>query len=108
MSTPEQLIPDSEIRGRESFRQPEISGGLQAPVEQEAKPEVVAAQPAPVLEERKDIPETKAPLAEAAPNSAVTDFLDGKITEGQLEDLKGSGRLSAADLVNGLLRSRGK
>lgn len=105
MSTPEQLIPESELKVRGAFETlkgsviPKVPKIEQAPVEPpvavsglDVAPEVVEQDPeASVMEEQPK------------PNTIVADFLDGHKTAEQIQAEKESGRLSAADIVNGLL-----
>ncbi len=105
MSTPEQLIPDSELKARGAFETVESSQVPEVPKTEQASAE------APVVVPGLDIaPEVspEAPVApvkqeQSKPNTIVSDFLDGHKTAAQIQEEKESGKLSAADIVNGLL-----
>ncbi|MEK7075937.1 MAG: hypothetical protein AAB948_04055 [Patescibacteria group bacterium] len=110
MSTPEQLIPESERRAESAFETVERQGTSQIPgPEQATTPEtpVVTTGDIPVTDAVEQTPEQiQATQESVGVNTAVPDFLDGKITAGQLLEKKRTGELSAADLVNGLINRK--
>lgn len=105
MSTPEQLIPESELKARGAFETVESPQVPEAP-----KTEQAAAE-APVAVSGLDVAPEVSPEAPVAPvtqeqpkpNTIVADFLDGRKTAAQIQEEKESGNLSATDIVNGLL-----
>ncbi|MHB8871196.1 MAG: hypothetical protein ACYC5G_01920 [Candidatus Doudnabacteria bacterium] len=107
MSTPEQLIPESERRTGSAFETVERQGTSVIPgPEQVATPEIppVTTGEVPVVSVVEQTPEQiQANQESVRVNTAVPDFLAGKLTAGQLLEKKNTGELSAADLVNGLI-----
>ena len=110
MSTPEQLIPESERKAGSAFETVERQGTSVIPgPEQVATPETPAVTTGniPVASVVEQTPEQIQATQESIKvNTAVPDFLAGKITAGQLLEKKSTGELSAADLVNGLINRR--
>ncbi|MEK7651789.1 MAG: hypothetical protein AAB351_01085 [Patescibacteria group bacterium] len=110
MSTPEQLIPEPERRAESAFETVERQGASQIPGSEQAPiPEMpaVTTGDVSVTDAVEQTPEQiQATQESVRVNTAVPDFLAGKITAGQLLEKKSTGELSAADLVNGLINRR--
>lgn len=105
MPTPEQLIPESELKARGAFETVESSQAQEVPKTEQAPAEAPVV--APGLDVAPDVvPEAAVALVreeQPKPNTIVADFLDGHKTAAQIQEEKESGNLSAADIVNGLL-----
>ena len=106
MSTPEQLIPESELKARGAFETVESSQAPEVPKTEPAPAEAPVVAPGLdiVPDAVAQVPETSVTPEQPKPNTIVADFLDGHKTAAQIQEEKESGRLSAADIVNGLLK----
>ena len=106
MSTPEQLIPESELKARGAFETLKGSVIPEVPKTEQASAEAPVVVPgldvAP--EVSPEVPVVPVTQEQTKPNTIVADFLDGHKTAAQIQEEKESGKLSAADIVNGLLK----